>query len=199
MKTKILTVIFIALFILSIWTVSCSAYTVTYNNQEIDFGDITLTDYVFVVGRFGTEGKVTSIDVYCCVNEPYVWNNSNSNYSDVICFSGGYKYYYCYIDNAQKITFKDYTTNTQSLNFYLNTEKFNYELISNSFDIKDRDGNVVFPKPVLTLAEVLEEAKPVETFQITMSGIIISLTAFLVGLVAFWKAWSFLSKNLRKA
>lgn len=61
------------------------------------------------------------------------------------------------------------------------------------------NGELVFPIPVLTLGEVLEKNNPVKNFQTMMSGIIPYLLAFMIGLVAFWKGWQFLSKALHKA
>lgn len=50
-----------------------------------------------------------------------------------------------------------------------------------------------------TLAEELETAQVKENFQTMMSGIIPYLIALVVGLVAFWKAWQLLLKELRQA
>lgn len=51
----------------------------------------------------------------------------------------------------------------------------------------------------LTLAETLALSNPTKTFQTMMRGIIPYLIALVVGLVAFWKAWQLLLKELRKA
>lgn len=75
-----------------------------------------------------------------------------------------------------------------------------YSLIYTNFDILDRSTQeVVFPSPALTLGEVLERTNPVKRFQITTSGMIISLVVFLVLLVGFLKAWYLLLNSLRKA
>lgn len=50
-----------------------------------------------------------------------------------------------------------------------------------------------------TLAEELEMAQVKENFQTMIRGIIPYLIALVVGLVAFWKAWQLLLKELRKA
>lgn len=50
-----------------------------------------------------------------------------------------------------------------------------------------------------TLAEELEMAQVTENFQTMIRGIIPYLIALVVGLVAFWKAWQLLLKQLRKA
>lgn len=69
------------------------------------------------------------------------------------------------------------------------------------YDYNDPD-KVVFqhpPVPDRTLVEALEENSPVEKFQTMMSGMIKYLLLFLIGLVAFWKGWQMLSKELRRA
>ena len=64
----------------------------------------------------------------------------------------------------------------------------------------DSSFSEVFIHPVQeSLAQVLEKNNPVKNFQTMMSGIIPYLIAFIIGLVAFWKGWQFLSTQLRKA
>lgn len=87
---------------------------------------------------------------------------------------------------------------TSSRNFSLNFND-NKKIIYSNFDIVNDNGDVVFQKPVLTLGKVLEKNSPVKMFQIMTHGTITYLIVFLVGLVAFWKAWQLLSKELRKA
>ncbi len=51
----------------------------------------------------------------------------------------------------------------------------------------------------VTLAQVLEETKPVEIFKTTIVGFLKYLIAFVVFVIAFWKGWQFLLKQLRQA
>lgn len=112
------------------------------------------------------------------------------------------------IDNDYSVI-SEYTHSqlTYTMNFYTNVDGGrNWGYISNFTIYWDEAcTNVFFYQPPIvlksepTLAGVLAETNPTQTFQTMMSGIIPYLVVFLVGLVAFWKAWSILSKELRKA
>lgn len=56
-----------------------------------------------------------------------------------------------------------------------------------------------FYQAPLTLAGALEQNNPVQIFQFLMKNVLVSLMVFLVGLVAFFKAWAWLKTQLRKA
>lgn len=76
----------------------------------------------------------------------------------------------------------------------------NMEIYLNQPIYSDVNRTEIFFSPVpATLAQVLELNSPVKTFQTMIVGMIPYLIAFLVGLVAFWKAWQLLLKELRKA
>lgn len=78
-------------------------------------------------------------------------------------------------------------------------------ILTSTVDILTPSGDSVLfqapPAPLIpkSLAVVLEENNPMQTFQTMMSGIIKYLLLFVIGLVAFWKSWQFLSKALQKA
>ena len=108
------------------------------------------------------------------------------------CFFMGIYDRYKLVDNSWQ--FLDTGYDSMGISFYISLSN----VIYCSRDIKDSEGNVVFRGPVPTLGEVLEKNNPVQTFQTMTRGIITYLIVFLVGLVAFWKAWQLLSKELRK-
>ncbi len=63
------------------------------------------------------------------------------------------------------------------------------------------DKSVFFQAPVqeITLAQVLEQNSPIQIFKSQMKNVLVSLTVFLVGFVAFWKAWAWLKTQLHQA
>lgn len=132
------------------------------------------------------------------------------NSSDVHLYKSGYKI-------GSNVSYKEYSFNTSSNSwaFYRNMNA-NGEICgesglfyssvdiyssssSNDVAISKTGTNFFLPEPEVTLATILEENSPTETFQTMIHGIIPYLIAFLVGLVAFWKGWKFLSKELHKA
>ena len=58
---------------------------------------------------------------------------------------------------------------------------------------------IFFQRTPTSLVEVLEVVAPAKIFQTMMSGMIPYLIVFVIGLVAFWKAWQLLLKELRRA
>ena len=80
----------------------------------------------------------------------------------------------------------------------------NMNIVYASKGIYNADHETFFMNPPAppvptTLAGVLEATNPTQTFQTMIHGIIPYLIALVVGLVAFWKAWQLLLKELRKA
>lgn len=70
----------------------------------------------------------------------------------------------------------------------------------------EREGNCFFtqtpvplPQKEQTLATVLEETNPMEMWKTLMKNVVVSLVVFLVGLIAFSKAWAWLKTQLSKA
>lgn len=195
-----------SLIILSIWTVSSSAFSVDYEGKTYDFGDIELLNYTIAAYQQGYNSYSSSSFITIFTSDTPFYSSSLEQISSSP--TGSYIYNNSETIKSYAYSFGSNSVSSRTINLSGNTliryadGGFKYSLIYSTHDIytsPDGTGDLVFQRPVLTLAEVLEEAKPVETFQTTMSGIIVSLTVFLVGLVAFWKAWSFLSKNLRKA
>lgn len=65
--------------------------------------------------------------------------------------------------------------------------------------VKTSDSTVFFSRMALTLSMIVEQSHPEEMIPTMIVGLIPCLMLFLVGLVAFWKAWQLLSRLLRKA
>lgn len=180
--------------ILFCYTSFCSAsFDFTYNDTDYSVPDLDCYDYFFITYTNG-EFQILSFEsldniTFCLVNtEIGISSSGKVNYFETLTQNGSWS---STLENGKRY-------GTLSKSRTLST------IIYSSFDITDTEGNVLFQGPVLTtetptLGEVLEKANPVETFQTMTHGMITYLLVFLVGLVAFWKAWSLLSKSLRKA
>ena len=91
-------------------------------------------------------------------------------------------------DCQQFISYMSWIDATDTYNFYLKNLSLYTDENKSDFFLK---------APVLAMA--LEMSDPMKTYQTMMNGMIPYLIAFLVGLVAFWKAWQLLLSQLRKA
>lgn len=87
---------------------------------------------------------------------------------------------------------------TDGLLFYTTHDVYSSKT-SNNINITKTGNNFFVPPPVVTLATVLEETNPTEMFKNLMKNVVVSLVVFLVGLVAFLKAWAWLKTQLHKA
>lgn len=189
LKNKFVVGVFIVLIIFTIFTSNVLGFSTVYNDVVYDFGDdIELYDYTFakVAYLYTDDTNFLGVDLVTLDKEPYI---EGSSYSFDKCNLIIYRHYNGVVN---KQVYTDYGCSSFGK---LTSKLFLYS----NFDIKDKEGNVVFRKPVLSLGEVLANNNPVKTFQTTMSGIILSLTVLLVLLVGFLKAWSLLSRCLRKA
>lgn len=197
LKNKFIIISFSLLLFFIILFFSSNVKAVVFNTEgiEIDTGDIELYEYTIVYRK----PKDNYYRIYSYDSKPYIGAHNTLGELSI-------KYPACnFISFSYIIETNTFTTP----NTFSGTSVGDLMLVSrvtddgyillNDFDLCDTEGNVVFPRPVLTLAEVLEKEKPAETFQTMMSGIIPYLLVFLIGLVAFWKAWQLLSKELRKA
>ena len=90
-----------------------------------------------------------------------------------------------------------------SFELYLNA--WDYNIFSNVDIYTDSTCTDFFYKaPIVepvqeTLATVLAQNSPIQIFSSLIQNVLVSLTVFLVGLVAFSKAWVWLKTQLRKA
>ena len=152
---------------------NCDTYTVFYMPSENKY-------FLFVFNKVYNEDYVYSYP-RCSLQSSLIYVALPSHYE-----------YYLSADNSTWI-FNSYN----SVCGYGGVNS-SYKFLYCNIDLVDQSGNVVFQVPVLTLGEVLEQTNPVQTFQTMTRGIITYLIVFLVGLVAFWKAWQLLFKELRK-
>lgn len=190
LKSKFLFIFLAILILLNVFTAYSSAFTLTYEGEKLEFGDIeeNLKEFTIVYPYYYKE-EFQSFMLFSSDTEPVVLNSGVVRVRG-ICYQGQYK-------SGKFTVLRD--------NIEYNSDTaFSVSIMGNgpiysTFDLKDIDGNVVFQRPVLGLGEVLEITTPMKTFQITMRGMIVSLAVCLVSLVAFWKAWSLLSNSLRKA
>lgn len=211
-KNKYLIVLFFILLVFVILGLSnkVSAFTLeTDENNYIELPDFTnlldaefdivvivksTSSYYLYVGCSSSD--MSSFGENC--NSPLFINDGTFEY---INFGKGRQYYYI---NGSWHIYVDYGDlgYTDSLIFYLNISGVsqNMQILYSNYNIKNVDGEIFFQKTAqLTLGEVLEINNPVKIFQIMTHGIIPYLIVFIVGLVAFWKAWQLLLKELRKA
>lgn len=197
-KNKYLIVLFFVIFAFIMLSVFNKVSAFTVNNLEFPDFDNLLSDekdvsfiaqkdtdncYYLVISSSSKPDSLLSTYGYL----PYYQKIGNDD-----CFFMGIYNRYKLVDNSWQ--FLDTGDSSMGISFYTSLSN----VIYCSRDIKDSGGNVVFRGPVPTLGEVLEKNNPVQTFQTMTRGIITYLIVFLVGLVAFWKAWQLLSKELRK-
>lgn len=216
-KNKYLIVLFFVIFAFIILSVSnnvsaSSTKTFTYNNKTYEFPTDNFLDYSVIIYWYtDNDGNCvfmafSSNKAFYCKNVDVVGENilhvpADTSFNKIIL-----KY-----DNENTDVSSPSVTvvnkSSRGSEAYLSTEtnlgalrvsQLQERSVYCSHDILNVEGNVVFQKPVLTLGEVLEQTNPVQTFQTMTRGIITYLIVFLVGLVAFWKAWQLLSKELRK-
>lgn len=188
LKSKFLFIFLAILILLNVFTAYSSAFTLTYEGEKLEFGDIeeNLKEFTIVYPYY-YNGEFDSIYLFSSDIEPVIVDiEKNIVRVSGICYQGRYT-------NGKFTVIRNNVEYNSSTAFSVSS------VIYSTFDLKDTKGNVVFQRPVLGLGEVLEITTPMKTFQITMRGMIVSLAVCLVSLVAFWKAWSLLSNSLRKA
>lgn len=198
LKIKILSIILIIFTILNIFTVYSSAFVFSNGNENIDLGEnieSKILSYCIVVWN---SDKPSFAHLYTS-DVPFIMKKSNDNiYS--LSSTGVYSwYYFTDIENKNYISYEERGKVGEITSFFQFTSYTPSEVKYSSHDVYTDNGDLAFLKPVQPLGVVLANSNPVKKFQITTSGIILSLTVFLVSLVAFWKGWSILLKSLRKA
>lgn len=185
---------FIVLSVFAVFNNNCYATTnsIVFNDGE---SDVTLSDLPL------------SLNDYNAI----VIKSTNTSYKYYLMFYGKDTNLVLGGTNGLQLT----TADSSKITFYFVKNDLSYQSYGSislqdgcytsnfyysSADVLDSSGNVVFQGPTLTtLAEALEKANPVETFQTMMAGLVKYLILFLILLVAFWKGWQFLLKQLRHA
>ena len=208
MNNKIITISIIFILISFCFINTCFAYTVDTdyelpetnlfteyitgkddNGYYIINGSSTVCDRYFVI----TDGKEL---VYIFVSDGYFSDDAKTYYMNNR-ETYNYIYFEYYLDGSFKR--QNSLRNDTSMGVM-----FNQDYVYTSFDCKFADGTVFFQAPPVmeqetTLAMVLEQNNPMEIFKILMKNVVVSLVVFLVGLVAFLKAWAWLKTQLHKA
>lgn len=170
---------------------SCFAFSFQKDDIVYDFGDVPLLNYNILYAYYDSSNSLMQFTLYSYENEPCF--NSDNN----LHVKGKWFAHIFFCKSNKVVIGKENNYTDESI--LISLEQLENECVYSNFDIKNEEGSVLFQRPVMSLAESLVTAEPVKTYQIMIHGMIIFLVVFLVGLVAFWKAWSFLSKELRKA
>lgn len=209
MKNKILTISIILILLSFIFINSCFAtgfedYPTVPILNKINGVDVSNFNHHILIYH-GSDAIILKV-VYFSKEylDPtfYIWNDD----SFIISIEGDGKPPVFYYQNYL------FDTTSNSWNIALNGscnnfQKFGlsgYTFYASTVDIYNSDRATLFfqqtPVPQdLTLAMVLEMNSPMEIFKKQMKNVVVSLVAFLVGLVAFLKAWAWLKTQLHKA
>ena len=169
-------------------------FNLIYQTEEYKSGD-----YYFVVGR-------NDVSYYKIVFlrktdnlKAYVNNFSGSEY--YIYYSVGIaQSIYRASKNPTELTLMETKDSNKSNKLYNSKSGEFYA----NFDIYSDNTytDFFFKAPImeqeLTMAQILEQNNPVQTFSNLMKNVVVSLVVFLVGLVAFLKAWTWLKSQLRQ-
>ena len=197
-KFLIVLLLFLVIFIFSFTPFSLGVTSINVDGTDIDLSHIEHYEYVTIqIIPNSTNFYMCSYDTKPIFDGYYNEETDKLHYSvKDTSGTGVFMYQFC---NFKKSGALVGTNNIYTSNYPIGGNYDLSKVIYSSFDLTDVDGNILFPKTALTLAQTLEMEKPVEKFQTMIVGIIPYLIAFLIGLVAFWKAWQLLFKELRKA
>ena len=200
MKNKILTISIIFILLTFVF-INTNVFAGNLGDLNVDITTISHTQYGYVIYK-STDGNI-----YLACSPDSIHPNATYT-NNHICFSGtsGYSSGSSWITKVYKIN------SDNSITFIADQQPGNSsdykvsEVYYSDRDIYTQNKASLFflatpiPDPIPeTLAGVLEMSNPTQTFQTMMRGIIPYLIALVVGLVAFWKAWQLLLKELRKA
>ena len=187
------------LIILLSTTISCFASTyppITKDNLSISF-----EYFYYTVYQDSRNGRtyvmiIASDNLNVLKNTTFTYSKSDSKFT--INAPENIQYYHFRVNDTTGLWNRDTTESLSTKT--VDVSQYYHSFVESTKDIYDNNGSIFFQgPPATTLAAVLEEAQTVKTFQTMMSGIIPYLIALVVGLVAFWKAWQLLLKELRKA
>ncbi len=88
---------------------------------------------------------------------------------------------------------------------YYRTDNVSYSVNYTNYDILDDEGNLVFqgapqiPEITKTLVEQTTQTQIQEQLKLMITGFLKYLIVFVISVIAFWKGWKFLSKQLKRA
>lgn len=171
-------------------------FNLIYQTEEYKSGD-----YYFVVGRGDNSSAYYKIVFLKKTDnlKAYVNNFSGSDYYVYYSVGNDQSIYKATI-NPTELVFLENKISHKSNLFYLSKSGMFYA----NFDIYSDNTytDFFFKAPImeqeLTMAQILEQNNPVQTFSNLMKNVVVSLVVFLVGLVAFLKAWTWLKSQLRQ-
>lgn len=179
-----------------------------YNSVEYNLPDIPTydtekySDYVIFYD--------SSDSSYILILQPktgHTFFDSNKNSLTFLTNNGGisvigYRYYV-----GNELKWKDYSFNQNELGSYFSN--FNIDntgsrmlIYSSCYIYIDENGSDIFFRPPvqeITLAQELAGVQVTKQWKTLMKNVVVSLVVFLIGLIAFLKAWAWLKMQLHKA
>ncbi len=189
----ILSILILCTFVLS--TSVFASYDFTYNGKDYSLPDLPsdIGSHYFIIVGDGTKSYLFYSD------SPIVVSHFGSTHIQVPkVSSSNTSVFLRSFDRTGDFSWGNPSSPPSSVTF-LNS------IVYSTFNVMDTDGNVVFrvaPQaeiPEITKALVEQTTqlgmKPLEVIKVVLPIVIVTI----VGLIAFWKAWQFLLKQLRKA
>lgn len=211
MKNKIISILSIIIICLFILTTNIFAYS-----EEFIYNDINYTYYIpdgaynsFLESeqyKSGEYNYLLSCDNGTC--RIYFWlktqdvkiyqttkaNYYNSNISDYGCL------YYTVSENGGTLNLQDSNaTSFHNSSHCSGNTIYMYTNVNVYTDSSCTDFFFKAPVMEITLAQELEKIQVQEMWKTLMKNVVVSLVVFLVGLIAFLKAWNWLKTQLHKA
>lgn len=219
MKNKILTISIIFILLSLVFINNCFAFSETININGNSYNCfipdkayntmITLEEYNNSNYKFWANCGDSQLHVYFFPKDMdiKIWKSNTdggfqSNYASIENFSC---IYYSILENSGSINTTDknrtdFASANGSYGYYLNgSNHYFYTNINIYNDNTCTDFFFKAPVTEITLAQELEKIQVAEIWKTLMKNVVVSLVVFLVGLIAFLKAWAWLKTQLHKA
>lgn len=205
-----------AVFMLVIFTLCTSCFAssdLKFSNDEIynlpDFTDIVgNNDYCIIYGKNTNIGTRFLLLPYDKDNYQLRLVKIGDKYSlrlysisSTPTDSNSIKYSYYYISSTSSSSWSSSSTSDTS-GFYFSGGIYG---VYATQDLYDLDGNLVFqvapqiPEITKTLVEQTTQTQIQEQLKLMITGFLKYLIVFVISVIAFWKGWKFLSKQLKRA
>lgn len=213
LNNRILVILSIFVILITSLCTSCFASSdLKFSNDETytlsDFSEFVGNDsYIIVYGSNKNLGKRFLLLPYNKEQYKVLLYKSGDYYSlqlHSIDTDGGYNYSkkytfrYCLDKNSAWLS----GTTSDSSGFYFDG---GIECVYTTDDIYDTEGNLVFqgapqiPEITKTLVEQTTQTQIQEQLKLMITGFLKYLIVFVISVIAFWKGWKFLSKQLKRA
>lgn len=204
-KITICLIIFMLLFLFSVKCFATTDIDYSYYNDILK----NAGNKPYFLSKNGSTGYF-ALFVYPCTNHYNHWDYEK----DDIYFYNRNNVLVCRnaTRNEETTHFSDYACddgkNVKTVHscwngnssFAINDMNNSHEMYTNKPVYKDIDRKeIFFLRPQTTLAQALKKVEVTKMYQTMMIGLVKYLVLFLIGLVAFWKSWQFLFKNLQRA